>query len=738
MQPVNTSRNIAARMGRWSANHRKLAVFGWLAFVAVAFVLGGMVGQKEIDYETSRPGESGRAERILDAGFKQPASESVLIESPSLVAADAEFNAAIVAVTDELAGLDQVTNIRSPLEPENAGQVAESGHAALVTFDIRGDADDAAAKIDPILERVAAVQTAHPDLYIAQFGDTSANEELEASFGNDLKKAGLISLPLTLIILVVAFGALMAAGIPLLLGLTAVLATLGLVALPSQFLPTDDSVSAIVLLIGLAVGVDYSMFYLKREREERAAGRSEQAALEAAAATSGRSVLISGFTVIVAMGGMLLVGDSSFAAMGVATMMVVAIAMVGSLTVLPALLSMLGDNVDRLHVPFVGRLRRDDGEGRIWGAIVDRVLKRPVLSVVLAGGLLLALAVPALQLHTAEPGPETFPQDLAVVQTFNRLQDAFPGTEIPANVVVKAADVKTPEVQAAIEELSLRALETGRMHEPITVDVNADGTVANIAIPVDGEGTDEASNAALAALRGEIIPETVGALPDAETAVTGMTAVSKDGNDQLKAAAPLVFAFVLVFAFALMLVAFRSVVIAAKAILLNLLSVAAAYGVLVLVFQHGVGKNLLGVESTGGIVPFLPIFLFVILFGLSMDYHVFILSRIRELYDGGASTDEAISHGIKSTAGVVTSAAIVMVGVFSIFGALSMIIFKQFGVGLAAAILIDATIVRAVLLPATMKLLGERNWWFPSWLEWLPSLGHEREPESPAAPEPAA
>jgi uncharacterized membrane protein YdfJ with MMPL/SSD domain len=328
-----------------------------------------------------------------------------------------------------------------------------------------------------------------------------------------------------------------------------------------------------------------------------------------------------------------------------------------------------------------------------------------------------------------------------VVQTFNRLQSSFPGSEIPANVVLKAPDVNAPELQAAIGELRTRALDTGLMREPVTVDVNPAGTVASISIPVDGNGTDDTSYAALDALRGEIVPGTVGALAGVEYGVTGPTASTKDGNDQLKAAAPLVFGFVLVFAFALMLMAFRSVVVAAKAVLLNLLSVAAAYGVLVLVFQHGVGKSLLGFEHTGGIVPFLPIFLFVILFGLSMDYHVFILSRIRELYDRGASTDEAVSQGIRTTAGVVTSAAIVMVGVFSIFATLSMIVFKQFGVGLAAAILIDATIVRAVLLPATMKLLGERNWWFPSWLEWLPSLGHEREPEAPAsapAVEPAA
>jgi RND superfamily putative drug exporter len=498
----------------------------------------------------------------------------------------------------------------------------------------------------------------------------------------------------------------------------------------------DEAVPAIVLLIGLAVGVDYSMFYLKREREERAAGRSAEAALEAAAATSGRSVLISGLTVMVAMAGMFLTGDAGFASFGLATMIVVAVAMLGSLTVLPALLSKLGDNVDRLRVPLVGRLRRDDGEGRIWGAIVDRVLKRPVLSVAVAGGLLLALAFPALQLHTAQPGPESFPQDLPVVQTFNRLQESFPGTEIPANVVLKAADVNAPEVQAAIADLSERALATGRMHEPIVVDVNQAGTVANVAIPIDGNGTDGPSNAALATLRGELVPATVGALPGVESAVTGMTAQSQDGNDQLKSAAPLVFAFVLVFAFALMLVAFRSLAIAAKAIVLNLLSVAAAYGVLVLVFQHGVGKSLLGFEHTGGVVPFLPIFLFVILFGLSMDYHVFILSRIRECFDRGSTTDEAIAHGIKTTAGVVTSAAIVMVAVFSIFGTLSMIIFKQFGVGLAAAILIDATIVRAVLLPATMKLLGEANWYLPSWLEWLPRLGHD-EPAEPVAAPPA-
>ncbi len=483
-----------------------------------------------------------------------------------------------------------------------------------------------------------------------------------------------------------------------------------------------------VLLIGLAVGVDYSMFYLRRERQERAAGRSERAALEAAAATSGRSVLISGLTVIVAMAGMFLTGDSTFASLGLATILVVAVAVLGSLTVLPALLSRLGDNVDRLRVPLVGRLRRDDGEGRFWGAIVDRVLRRPVLSALLAGGLLLALAAPALQLRLAPQGTESFPKSLEVIKTYDRMQEAFPGTALPANVVVKAPNVNAPAIRAAIGRLERRALASGRAFEPITVDVNKNATVANITVPIAGNGTDAASKASFRVLRKTIVPETVGAVPDTEAGVTGQTAEWKDESDALKSNLLPVVAFVLLFAFALMLVAFRSIVIAVKAILLNLLSVAAAYGVLVLVFQHGVGKGLLGVGAADGIEAVVPLLLFVILFGLSMDYHVFIISRIRERFDRGATMDEAIAHGIKSTAGVVTSAAIVMVCVFAVFGTLSMPFFKQFGVGLAAAVLLDATIVRAVLLPATMKLLGESNWYLPRWLEWLPRL-EQYEPE---------
>ncbi len=731
--------HIAARMARWSAHHRKTAIFGWLGLVIALFAISIAVPMKPIVIETSGPGESGRADTILYEDFEQPAGESVLVQHATLKATSPEFQATVREVIAGVSSLDAVAKVESPFDPENTGLVSDDGRDVLVPIEIVGDPDKAVDKVDPIVARVKELQEANPEYTIGSFGE-STNKAVTEEFFNDLKKAGMYSVPLTLIILVVAFGALVAAGIPLLLGLTAVLGTLGLLSLISLLLPMAEGVAAIVLLIGLAVGVDYSMFYLKREREERAAGRSEEASLEAAAATSGRSVLISGITVLVAMAGMLLTFDPTFASFGIATMTVVAVAMIGSLTVLPALLSKLGDNVDRLRVPFVHRLsRRDRGEGRFWGAIIDRVLRRPVVSVLLSGGLLVALAVPALQLTTAQPSIDTFPQKFLV--TYNRLKEAFPGTEIGATVVVKAPNVEAPAVQEALGQVEWRAIDSGVMNEPIDVDVNAAKTVAVINIPIEGDGTDAPSNQALVALREEIIPPTLGSLADAEVAVTGITAQAKDFDEQMATAAPLVFGFVLLFAFLLMLVSFRSIVIPAKAVLLNLLSVGAAYGILVLVFQHGWGKQVLGFEFTGGIDPFLPILLFVILFGLSMDYHVFILSRIREGYDSGMSTEAAVSHGIKTTAGVVTSAAIVMVGVFSIFGALQAMIFKQFGVGLASAILIDATIVRAILLPASMKLLGDWNWYLPKWLEWLPHLEHgeKLEPvEAPPVPTPTA
>ena len=732
MSIPNQPQNVAARMGRWSASHWKTATFGWLAFVILSFVLGGVVGMKNIDPNETLPGEAGRMSQILDEGFKQPAGESVLIQSKSMAADDPRFQAAIEDVVRRVSAVDVVTDVRAPAAGGDDGLISADGRSALVQFDVRGDADAASEKIDPVLAVVADAQKAHPEFFIGEIGDASAKKELEEVFTKDLGKAGYLSLPVTLIILVLAFGALVAAGIPLLLALTAVIATMGLLAFPSQLLPVDENISAVVLLIGLAVGVDYSMFYLKREREERAAGRGERAALEAAAATSGRAVLISGLTVMIAMAGMFFASDPTFSSFAMATIIVVAVAVLGSLTVLPALLAKLGDRVNKLRVPFLARVQSRSG-GRIWGTILDAVLRRPRVSAVVAGGLLVALALPTLQLKLVNPGIESFPRSLEVMRVYDRLQAAFPGEHIPAEVVVKADDVRSPAIREALGQLEWRALSTRQFRRPITTEINRDGTVAHVSLPLVGNGTDEISQAALATLRGDILPDTVGSVRNAEAGVTGFTAISHDFNEQVKSAPPWVFAFVLTFAFLLLLVSFRSLVVALKAIVLNLLSVGAAYGVLVIVFQHGYGANLIGVDYTGGVSAFLPIFMFVILFGLSMDYHVFILSRIREAFDRGMKTEDAVAHGIKSTAGVVTSAALVMVFVFAIFAALPLVMFKQIGVGLATAILIDATVVRAFLLPATMKLLGDWNWYLPRWLQWLPRLREERE----AAPAPA-
>jgi uncharacterized membrane protein YdfJ with MMPL/SSD domain len=725
-------RNLAARAGRWSASHWKTATFGWLAFVAAAVFIGVAVGTKQLGANDGLPGESGRAEQILKDDFEQPSGEMVLVQSSRLTTDSPAFTAATQDIERRLAAIPVVTNLRSPLDPAHAGQVSRDRHSAIVRFDLRGDPDTASDRVGPVAAAVDRAKDAHLEFFIGGFGNATAEKEVNDQFNSDLGRAGLLSLPVTILILIVAFGALVAAGIPLLLGLSAVMATMGLLAIPSHLYPVDEAVNAVVLLIGLAVGVDYSLFYLKREREERAAGRSESAALEAAAATSGRAVLISGLTVMAAMAGMFLTGDRTFGSFAMATIIVVAIAVLGSLTVLPALLSRLGDKVNKGRIPFLQRFQRPGG-GRFWGWVIDRVLRRPVLSAALSAGFLLALAAPALGLNTVVPRAEALPQDLSVIKVYKRLQNAFPGEAEPAIVVVRAQSIDDPSVQQQLRNLERNALATGRVHEPITVDVNPARTVARMELPIDGNGTDAPAYASLSTIRGRLIPETIGSLDNVDVAVSGPTAQSRDFEDAMRSSAPLVFAFVLILAFGLLLVAFRSIVIAAKAIVLNLLSVAAAFGVLVLVFQHSWAKGILGFDYSGGVMVWLPVFLFVILFGLSMDYHVFILSRIREAHDSGQPTDDAIAYGIKSTAGVVTSAALVMVCVFSIFGTLSLVMMKQFGVGLAVAVLLDATVVRGVLLPATMKLLGEWNWYLPRWLEWLPRLDVSESEASPEA-----
>jgi uncharacterized membrane protein YdfJ with MMPL/SSD domain len=735
VSPLKRSNNFAARMGRWSANHWKTAVFGWLAFVLASFFIGQTVGTKYLDTNESNVGEAARADKIIDAGFPAKADEQdeiVLIQSQTHTVKDPAFRTAINDVATTLGGFPKVENLQTPLLPAYADQISDDGHAAMLTFNPKGNYDEAATYISTIEAAVDKVQGRHPGFYIDELGSVSTNRATDKAFGEMLAKVSMIAIPLTLVILLFVFGSAVAALAPLLLAITAVFATIGLVSLPSQLIAVDEQIAEVILLIGLAVGIDYSLFYLRREREERAAGRGERAALEAAAATSGRAVLISGITVIIAMAGMFLSGDKTFMSFSVGTMMVVAVAMIGSLTVLPALLARLGDGVERARIPFVHRLRSKDGQGRFWGAILDRVLRRPLLSAVAAAAVLVALTIPAFGINTAATGVDDI--DHASVEPVKKLEDAFEGGNDPAAVAIRAADVRAEPVRNSIAELKRQALASGQMNNPIEVDVNREGTVAVVDIPLAGAGTDSVSKEALATLRDDLLPKTIGKVDGVEYAVTGTTAADQDWSESMTRTAPLVFGFVLVFAFLLLTAAFRSVVVALKAIVLNLLSVGAAYGLLVVLFQWGWGENLIGFDSNGGITPWLPMFLFVILFGLSMDYHVFILSRVREAYDRGLSNEQAVAHGINTTAGVVTSAAAVMVVTFAVFATMPIIDFKEMGVGLAAAILIDATIVRAVLLPATMKLLGDRNWYLPKWLEWLPRVEHETEAPTRHAP----
>jgi uncharacterized membrane protein YdfJ with MMPL/SSD domain len=730
--------NIAGRAGRWSAAHWKTATFGWLLFAIAAVVIGSGVGTRLLTDSETASGETARAESILEkANFNDPATESVLVQSRSLTYRDPTFASAVAGVVQTLSGQKDVTNIVSPIEHPTSGQVSDDGHSVLVQFDVKGTADDADAKVAPILKAIEGVQASNPSLKVEEFGQASANKALQDAFNQDLQRAEFTSLPLTLVILLVAFGALVAAGLPVLLAFSAVLAATGLNAILSHVVHSSDATTSVILMVGMAVGIDYSLFYLQREREERRSGRTPHEALLRTASTSGQAVLISGATVLIAMAGMLFAGNSIFTTIGIGTMIVVLAAIVGSLTVLPALLHRLGDKVERGRVPFVGRRR---GEGRVWGAIVDRVLRRPALSVALSAGLLLALSVPAVSMHTKLPSFVDLPSDLPIVKTFKDVQAVFPGSQTPAEVVVKGDDVDSPTYQRAFDQFRTRAAQTGVLYRPFHVHISPDKTVARLQFSIAGNGDNDASMRALDTLRNDVIPPVARTLPDAEIAVTGVTAGTADFNKQMKQRLPIVFAFVLGLAFLLMLLSFRSLVIATKTIVLNLLSVGAAYGILVLVFQHTWAEGLLGFHSNGSIPTWLPLFLFVILFGLSMDYHVFILSRVKELVDGGEKTEDAVRHAITRTAGTITSAAIIMVAVFGLFATVREIDVKQMGFGLAVAVLIDATIIRAVLLPAAMKLLGDWNWYLPSWLQWLPSLSPEGEHEerAPEAPPIAA
>ena len=705
----------------WSARHRKTAIFGWLALVAVAYIIGQLLGSPSLPQNDL--GQAGQAEQTLQhLGVTTPTTEAVLIQARAPGATFASDPAMRQAVSQTAAALARVpgaaTGIRSPLSAGGQALVSANGRSALITFTVPGPAADVNTAVTPALDAVAKVQAAYPGLLVAEGGDASLGQAVNNQVNSDLGKATETSLPLTLILLAGVFGTLVAASIPVLLALTSALTATWLLAIPGHWLPVGSQTSTVVLLIGMAVGIDYSLFFVRRQREERARGASLPEAISRAARTSGRAIVVSGLTVMAALAGLFLTGYALFTGMAIGAIVVVGIAVAGSLTVLPALLSWLGDRVDKGRIPFLGKRRAAAAPSRVWAALVRRVVRRPLVWGGAATIVMLAIAAPALGIRLAYPAIDA-PADLPVVSTINAIQAAFPQSPAPAEVVVTGQHLSSPGVTGAIGKLESLAAEGGPIRGPVTATSVADGRALIVSVPLAGNGGNSASYAALNELRDHILPQTFGGT-GVTYAVAGDTAANHDNTSQLSARTPLVLAVVAAVAFCLLLLAFRSVLLPLVSIALNFLSVGAAYGLITLIFQGGRLQGLLGYTSSGAITPWVPLFLFTFLFGISMDYHVFILSRIREVRRRGETTSGAVTDGIATSAGVVSSAALVMVAVFSIFIGMDQVELKMLGVGLAAAILLDATIVRGVLLPAAMTLLGDRCWYLPGWLSWLP------------------
>ncbi|GAA3273283.1 MMPL family transporter [Dactylosporangium vinaceum] len=713
-------RPVTVRIARWSAEHPWRAIALWVVFVAVCFVGGSMAGSVEATSRDQAIGESGRADVIAgDGHFDNPATESVLITARSgALDTDAAMQAA-ADVSAAMKALPDVAAVSDPLPSHDKS-------ALLVRVTLKGDPDTASDRLGPLAAATADVQTRHPALRVEETGGPSISKAMDDTLGKDFKRAEYLSLPVTFAILVVAFGALIAAGIPVLLALSSVAAALGLSTLASHLVPSTDTTSSVILLIGMAVGVDYSLFYLRREREERARGRGHLDAVELAAETSGHAVVVSGIAVTIAMAGLFLAGDVVFSSLAVGSILVVLVAVLGSLTVLPALLSKLGRWIDRPRVPLLWRLTRprtDDKGSKVWAFILRPALRRPAATLIVSVIALLALAAPALSMRLTFPGMEDLPRTTPAMQAYDRLVQAFPSNGTVHTVAVRVPAGQLDNTRAALTRLAQKAAADplfAPLDQEPQIQVSQDGTVALLDVATPFEGRSAQARASLDKLRGELVPQTLGGVPGAQSAVGGFVAADVDYARHVKEKLPLVVGFVLILTFIVMAFTFRSVVVALTSIALNMLSAAASYGLVVLIFQGTWAEGVLGFRSMDAVVSWLPLFLFVVLFGLSMDYHVFVVSRIREAVRSGLTTREAVAKGISGSAGVVTSAAVVMVAVFAIFATLSTIDMKQLGVGLAAAILLDATIIRAVVLPSLMTLLGDANWWAPRFMRKKP------------------
>lgn len=707
-----------SRLALWSADHRWAVLVASAVSLAVGVWLMVGVGITTADFEDSLVGDSRAAAQLLEADFGEAPTEIIVVTDPEGPVPEADLPALGEELVSAYEGLTGVATVGTPFPGQDGSLV--------LPVELTADAAGAAVDVSAVSTATLDLAAEHPELEVGQFGETSLGEQVDTQLGDDFLRAELFAVPITLAVLLIAFGAVVAAGVPLVLGLGSVGVALGLTALVSAgIMPVDQNSQSLVLLIGLAVGVDYALFVLRRAREERAAGASVRDSVGIAGATAGRAVVVSGLTVVVAMSGMLVAGGM-FASMGIGAMIVVGVAVVAAVTTLPALLSVLGDKVEWLRLPFTRRRSARVGSpDSLWGRLAGAVTRRPVAWAVTSASLLVALALPALGMKTSLGGLETLPQDLPGVQAYHQLQGAVPSDgealTFVASVPAGAADDVEGALLGATDALLAVDHVTGTAPE---VRTSVDGTVVTWDVGIDLEGSDDRLPSLVDEVRSDVLPDVRAELadvPDAEVYLAG-SAMNVDMTEWMDGRLPWVVGFVLALTLVVMAVSFGSLWLAAATVGLNLLSVGAAYGILELVFGGSTwAEGLLGFETTGTVAAWLPLMLFVMLFGLSMDYHVFVTSRVREARDAGHSASEAIRYGVARSAGVVTAAAAVMVGVFSVFGTLSVLEMKQMGVGLAAAILLDATLVRGVLLPSVLALLGDRAHTGP---RWLPRLEH--------------
>jgi RND superfamily putative drug exporter len=689
------------RTARWSALHPWRAMLAWVAFVTVAVGMAALIPTQETADADYRIGESGRADELVtSAGLDNPTTENVLVTTTSGALDHAAAQSAAAALKREMRGLDGVATVSAP-------QWSPDGTALLVAIQLAKDHEDAA----PLVAATASVQSQYPDLDIREAGDLTVDDAINNQVADDLSSAETLSLPLTLILMLVAFGALIAAGLPVLLAATSVAATVGMIAPLSHLVHADSTVTSMIVLIGMAVGVDYSLFYLKREREERAKGHSTLDAVAIAAQTSGHSILVSGGAVIASMAGLFIVGDTTFNSLAVGAILVVAVAVLGSITVLPALLAKLGRWVDRPRVPLLWRLNKRIGRGGISRRVLAPVIGHPAIALAFSSLVVVALAIPALGMKTHSGNLETLPASIPEVQTLRAMSASFPTEGAVADLVVHAPADRRTDVASALNQVAHAAGETNLfvVGDP-AIDVSADGRTSVLTLAMPFEESDPRVDDGIRELRSDLAPAALDGI-GAEYAVGGDAADSLDFVDREHDRLPLVIGFVLLLTLLIMAFTFRSLAIAVVSTVLNLASVGVAFGLMTLVFQHGWFEGALDFSSPGFVIDWLPLFVLVVLVGLSMDYHVFVLSRVREHLQRGLPARLAVREGVADTAGVVTSAATVMVSVFAIFATLSMMEMKMMGVGLSAAILIDATVIRLVMLPAILVLLGERAWW---------------------------